>query len=93
MSHISHHGVIGMKWGVRRYQNKDGTRTEAGKKLVKKYRSNAATADDHYQRAINRTQKAKDALLLIVTTDYGDYKLKKSVLKSINQSGKGEQNG
>lgn len=26
-----HHGVKGMKWGVRRYQNKDGTLTNLGK--------------------------------------------------------------
>lgn len=30
--YISHHGILGMKWGVRRYQNKDGSLTEAGKK-------------------------------------------------------------
>ena len=30
--YLSHHGIIGMKWGVRRYQNKDGTLTNAGKK-------------------------------------------------------------
>ena len=29
---ITHSGTKGMKWGVRRYQNKDGTLTEAGKK-------------------------------------------------------------
>ncbi len=29
---LYHHGVKGMKWGVRRYQNKDGSITEAGKK-------------------------------------------------------------
>lgn len=29
---LAHHGVLGQKWGVRRYQNKDGTLTSAGKK-------------------------------------------------------------
>lgn len=29
---LAHYGVLGMKWGVRRYQNADGTLTNAGKK-------------------------------------------------------------
>ena len=31
---LYHWGVKGMKWGVRRYQNKDGTLTAAGKKRM-----------------------------------------------------------
>lgn len=31
---LYHYGVKGQKWGVRRYQNKDGSLTNAGKKRV-----------------------------------------------------------
>lgn len=29
---IAHYGILGMKWGIRRYQNADGSLTPAGKK-------------------------------------------------------------
>lgn len=32
---LRHHGIIGQKWGIRRYQNKDGTLTAEGKKKKK----------------------------------------------------------
>ena len=32
---LMHHGILGMKWGVRRYQNKDGSLTPAGKRRIK----------------------------------------------------------
>ena len=51
VKYIAHHGVKGQRWGVRRFQNEDGSLTSAGRKrydvnddgtanLKGKYRSN-----------------------------------------------------
>ena len=36
MDDIYHHGIKGQRWGVRRYQNKDGSLTPAGQKRLEK---------------------------------------------------------
>lgn len=36
---LFHYGIKGMRWGIRRYQNKDGTLTAAGKKRAAKLRN------------------------------------------------------
>lgn len=36
---LIHHGIKGQKWGIRRFQNKDGSLTPAGKKRVAKLES------------------------------------------------------
>lgn len=35
--YLAHHGIKGQRWGVRRYQNEDGTLTPEGKQRYKRY--------------------------------------------------------
>lgn len=37
--YIAHHGIMGQKWGIRRYQNKDGTLTPEGLKRYQRFDS------------------------------------------------------
>lgn len=55
--YIYHHGIKGMKWGIRRFQNKDGTRTEAGKKRARQA-SSEEVHDDYTRAHTNKSVKS-----------------------------------
>lgn len=56
--YLEHHGVRGQKWGVRRYQNPDGSLTDKGKKRVAKLN---AKVDKIYTKKTKGVQKKIDA--------------------------------
>ena len=59
---LYHHGILGMKWGIRRYQNEDGSLTDAGKRRYGK------TGNPDYDRAHQnrRLEEMNDAELRAV---------------------------
>ena len=51
---LYHHGIKGQKWGIRRYQNEDGTLTEAGRKRITEQLGKNNTTDYKLPKFIMR---------------------------------------
>ena len=73
---LRHHGIKGQRWGVRRFQNKDGTRTAAGKKRYAEPVSDeeknrivkAANVNKAYKKALADNSRLKPAKELVDAT-------------------------
>lgn len=81
---LQHYGIKGMKWGIRRYQNEDGSLTSRGKKRYsesnessnKSDEKNRFTLTDNQKKWIKRGAIAAGVLLAA----YGGYKLSQTDL-------------
>ena len=62
MNELSHHGIKGQRWGFRRYQNKDGSLTPAGRRRVAKMKDEytALTGKKLIRKPTPKNEKASE---------------------------------
>lgn len=64
---LYHHGIKGMKWGVRRFQNDDGSLTSAGKKRYEASNKDLKTA----AKKLNQTKTSGSAGDIMLKANLG----------------------
>lgn len=84
---LQHHGVLGMKWGIRRYQpySKGGGKKGryVGKKPVKKENPTKSMSDAELRNRINRLQMEKQYKQLTTKDKNKGMKIASSILSKI----------
>lgn len=85
---LYHHGILGMKWGVRRYQNPDGSLTPAGRRRLEKKDTKWAKKNYNkiYRNAYKSSEKElRNYLKEELNPQYSGRKINKSYINAYNK--------
>lgn len=83
---LMHWGILGMRWGIRRYQNKDGTLTPAGKRRLKNNSNlNQNKSKNKKIQNVSNTERVKMMSDEELRDKYNRLNLESLYLKKINE--------
>lgn len=84
---LYHHGILGMRWGIRRYQNKDGTLTPAGKRRADKMKEEytALTGKRLIRKPTPKSAKSEDVKKPKKIKDMSDQEIKDMITRLDNE--------
>lgn len=84
--YLMHHGIKGQRWGVRRYQNPDGSLTTAGRRKYYKYQNSDGSLNRAGIKKLEKRNKAIAKLEKKIEKGNQDPKLKRIIndLKNTN---------
>lgn len=83
---LYHHGILGQKWGVRRFQNKDGSLTSAGKKRAGEAASEAGRKISKFGQSYRKNHRMIGTVSSVFTKGGGA-----GILRGIQGGGKGRE--
>lgn len=87
-TYLMHHGILGQKWGIRRFQNKDGSLTSAGKERIQSTLASSGKEIATMTKEMSKSANTMSKYFQKRATQYDEKKYNASRRKARNEMAK-----